>query len=259
MPFVQIHKDFLIQRIRKSADAYSFMLYDLPDNAENQHVETPSAILSIPGVTKSNLEAAPDFVPCLKHQFAVHRHINPDTSGGFRASGVNDFSDLMVIIPFEPYVADILKNQYTGKPFDEIMIKTIHWTGGESFESLKEEKFSNNHVIEVTHSRYWSLITFHVRKIDITVFQYDQATGQKQGQNMTSFNYIEDSLAGAPAPAGGGEGAPPAAAPAAAPPPPPPAEAPAAAPPPPAAGGGGADAPPPPPPPPPPPGGGGKG
>lgn len=248
MPFIQLHKDFLIHRQRKGADNYRYMLYGLPDNSENHHVETPGTILTIPGVTKSNLDAAPDFVPCIKHQYSITRHINPDTSGGFRASGVNEFSDLMVIIPFEPYVTDILKNQYIGKPFDEITIKTIHWTGGDSFESLKEEKFSNNHVIEVTHSRYWSLITFHVRKIDVTVFEYDQASGQKKGQNQTSFNYIEDSLTGAPPPAAAPEAAPAAPPPAAAaaPPPPPP-------PPPPAAGGGAPE----PPPPPPPPGGGG--
>lgn len=192
MPLMQLHTDFLIQRIRKSADNYGFMIYEMPDNSDNRHVETPSTIFCIPGVTKSNLDADPDSVPCVKYNYAIHRHINPDTSGGLRASGVNEFSDLTIIIPFEPYVATIMNNQFKGQPYDEMIMKTIHWTGGDSYELLKEEKFSHCHVIEVTHSRYWSLITFHVRQIDITVYQYNQATGQKEGQNMTTFNYIED-------------------------------------------------------------------
>jgi hypothetical protein len=197
MPLMKLHSDFLIHRIRKGADNHDYMIFELPDNNENRHVETPATIFNIPGVTASNLEAEPESVPCIKYHYEINRRLNPDSSGGLRGSGSNEICDLTVIIPFEPYIADIMTKQFKGIPIDEMTIKTIHWTGGDSFESLKEEKFSHCHVIEVTHSRYWTLITFHVRQVDITIFQYNQTTGAKEGQNQTTFNYVEDSPAAA--------------------------------------------------------------
>jgi hypothetical protein len=190
MPSVDLHTDVLIHRIRKKADEYEFMIFEMPDHSENRHVDTPNLLVNIPGLTTSNLEKAKDCAPCIKYLYDIRRNINPDASGSFQGAGSYELSNLLIIIPFEPYITDILNDQFSGKPIDEMTVKTVHWTG--EFEVLKEEKFSHCNVIEVTHSRYWTLITFHVRKVEITIYQYNQATGVKEGQNATVFNFIED-------------------------------------------------------------------
>lgn len=212
-----------------------YLVHVLPDHSENTMVEGPATLVNIVGITKSNLEKAPEFVNCIKYYYEINRHINPDASGGRRGSGSNDFTDLTILIPHEAYVATLMSNQQSGKILDTIVIRSIHWTGNdESFETYKEETFSHCQVIEIARSHtYWTAITFHIRKIDITVFKFNQSTGVKEGQNKTVFNYIEDQpngdSGGSPAPAA----AAPAKAPAPAPKPaataPPPAPPPAAA------------------------------
>lgn len=170
-----------------------YLVHVLPDHSENTMVEGPATLVCIPGVTSSNLENAPDCVNCIKYYYEINRHINPDASGGRRGSGSNDFTDLTILIPHEPYIAALMAMQQSGKIIDTINIKSIHWTGGESFEIYKQEEFSHCQVIEVARSHtYWTAITFHIRKLDITVFKFNQATGEKEGQNKTVFNYIED-------------------------------------------------------------------
>lgn len=192
---IRLGRDFLLHRSLELAkdrpDVVSdITLFDLGGYDVAEYVETPSSYLSIAGITNSKTTDNPEGVSCLLAQYQVGREPHINKTGSFKSYGHILGTNLMVIIPYEPYCVDIIGKQLNGELIPEILIKTTHIVGGKN-ESLKEEKFVGCRIIESTHCREWMFLSIHFRQISIVINRY-KPDGTADGSSPTYFRFDED-------------------------------------------------------------------
>jgi hypothetical protein len=192
MPHIPVSDDVLVHTLRKGEGDYEYLIFKVPDNAENRYVTTPSTLFSIAGITKSNLKSFKEHVTCFKYFYSTIHQTHSVASGGFKGSGRNQMTDLTVLVANDSYRGDLLNRLSNGQPVPEIVITSIMWIGDKEAKIKAEEHFKDARVVGHTESRYYSLFTFRCEKLEVKINKVKQDTAELEAGSAAGFDYVKN-------------------------------------------------------------------
>jgi hypothetical protein len=163
---------------------------DVPVTDEDIGVKSPEWMVSMDKLMCSTVEGFDDYVELFGWYGESSRFTSPDASGPLFTSSTLRHTDLILIIPYGGYCAQIESNMNLGQPINSLKIVRLG-NISQAKVKLQELEYTNCKIQTCQQQLDRMIIHVQIATKTNTVFVYGQ-DGTSQGQMVSKADYVKN-------------------------------------------------------------------
>jgi hypothetical protein len=161
------------------------------DESNGPNIQSPEWMINIANLTKSNIDGYKNYTEVFGWHGEASRISTSNASGSFTSPGTLKHSELIVLIPYDGYAAEIENYMNKGQIVDKVTIVRVGFIN-QSKVKLQEVVYTLCRLQRLEQQLDRLLVALSVTTKKNTIYVYNQA-GMLQGSNISNVDYIKNS------------------------------------------------------------------